>query len=107
VDGGGSALKKAMIRAGLEHKNVTPHSTRHTFATWLKNRHVDRHDIMELGGWTTLHMMTHYTHTDGDELAPAASKIPSLNLQSKGSLRLIQAAGTGKFRTKSTTVRSR
>jgi integrase len=67
----GMALTKAVARAGLTHKNVTPHSLRRTFATWLLNRGVDRYDLMELGNWKTLNMMRHYAATQGDTLAPA------------------------------------
>lgn len=85
----GHAFQKAVERAGLGHKHVTPHTTRHTFATWLINRGVSDRDLMELGNWRTLAMMRHYAYLKGDSLAPAAAKIPTLNLEKKGALRLV------------------
>jgi Phage integrase family len=43
------AFKAACTRAGL--KDVTPHTTRHTFTTRLIANGVDLRAVQELGGW--------------------------------------------------------
>jgi integrase len=92
---GGKALKKAMIRAGLEGKNVVPHSMRHTFATWLLNLGVPEHLLMKLGNWQTLDMMRHYAYLQGDTLAAAAALMPTPKLEEKGALRLVGSSSVG------------
>ena len=47
-------------RAGLT--GVTPHSTRHTFATRLVENGVDLRTVQELGGWATLSLIQRYAH---------------------------------------------
>jgi integrase len=92
---GGKALKKAMIRAGLEGKNVVPHTMRHTFATWLLNLGLPEHLLMKLGNWQTLDMMRHYAYLQGDTLAAAAALMPTPKLEEKGALRLVGSSSVG------------
>jgi site-specific recombinase XerD len=53
-------FRGACQRAGLT--GVTPHSTRHTFATRLCENGVDLRLVQELGGWATLALVQRYTH---------------------------------------------
>ena len=58
-------FEAACRRANLER--VTPHTTRHTFATRLVQNGVDLRTVQELGGWSSLRMLERYAH-----VAPAA-----------------------------------
>jgi integrase len=53
-------FREACQRAGLT--GVTPHSTRHTFATRLVENGVDLRTVQELGGWATLSLIQRYAH---------------------------------------------
>lgn len=53
-------FRAACRRAGLT--GVTPHSTRHTFATRLVENGVDLRTVQELGGWATLSLIQRYAH---------------------------------------------
>lgn len=53
-------FRAACQRAGLS--GVTPHSTRHTFATRLVENGVDLRTVQELGGWATLSLIQRYAH---------------------------------------------
>jgi len=46
-----AAWRKATIRAGLD--GVRFHDLRHTFASWMLQKGIPEHVIMELGGWKT------------------------------------------------------
>lgn len=51
--------------------DVTPHSTRHTFATRLAENGVDPRLLMELCGWKTLAMVIRYAHVSPGRKAEA------------------------------------
>ena len=51
--------------------NVTPHSTRHTFATRLVENGVDLRTVQELGGWATLSLVQRYAHVSPSRKAEA------------------------------------
>lgn len=53
-------FRGACRKAGLT--GVTPHSTRHTFATRLCENGVDLRLVQELGGWATLALVQRYAH---------------------------------------------
>jgi len=59
-----NAFDAAAARAGL--KDVTPHTLRHTWATWHYAQTKDLIAVQELGGWAKLDMLRRYT-----KLAPA------------------------------------
>jgi len=64
VDGGGqikTAFRTALRRAGLEGRKLTPHSTRHSWATWHYCNFRDMRRLMEDGGWATFSMVVRYT----------------------------------------------
>jgi integrase len=62
-------FRAACRRAGLT--DVTPHSTRHTFATRLVENGVDLRTVQELGGWATLSLIQRYAHVSPTRKAEA------------------------------------
>lgn len=62
-------FREACRRAELT--NVTPHSTRHTFATRLVENGVDLRTVQELGGWATLSLVQRYAHVSPSRKAEA------------------------------------
>ncbi|MBV9863302.1 MAG: site-specific integrase [Alphaproteobacteria bacterium] len=67
-DGSGGQIRTAwlgaMKRSGLDKTNpgLTPHSTRHTWATW---HHAVHHDLLKLkveGGWQSVGQVERYAH---------------------------------------------
>jgi integrase len=84
-DGGGqikTAFKGACRRAGI--KNATPHTLRHTWATWHYAQNRDPIGLKKLGGWKTESMVTRYTHVNVADLAASISALPSLLLPETG-----------------------
>lgn len=55
-------MQKAVIKAGLESKNYTIHTIRHSFATHLVDNGTDLHTIKELPGHTSLQTTMKYMH---------------------------------------------
>lgn len=70
----GSAFQGACRRAGLI--DFTPHSCRHTWATWHYQKNHDLPTLQELGGWKTPSMVFRYTHTNVEEHASSVEKLP-------------------------------
>lgn len=62
-------FRAACQRAGLT--GVTPHTTRHTFATRLVENGVDLRTVQELGGWATLSLIQRYAHVSPGRKAEA------------------------------------
>ena len=62
-------LPAACQRAGLT--GVSPHCTRHTFATRLVENGVDLRTVQELGGWETLSLVQRYAHVSPSRKADA------------------------------------
>jgi len=62
-------FRAACQRAGLT--GVTPHTTRHTFATRLCENGVDLRLVQELGGWATLALVQRYAHVSPNRKAEA------------------------------------
>lgn len=63
-EGGGhirTAWRSAIRRAGLDPK-LTPHATRHSFASWHYAIHRDLLLLMREGGWETIAMVQRYAH---------------------------------------------
>ncbi len=77
-DAAGGQIKTAFAgacrRAGL--KDVTPHTCRHTWASWYYMETRDLRGLMELGGWKSERMVVRYTHVNPDHLAEAVEKLP-------------------------------
>ncbi|MDW3094550.1 MAG: tyrosine-type recombinase/integrase [Gammaproteobacteria bacterium] len=61
-----TTLKNACESLGLEE--VTFHTFRHTYASWLVQQEVPLRTIQELGGWCSVDMVQRYAHLAGDDL---------------------------------------
>lgn len=74
-NGGGqiqAAFNKARDAAGLEARGprkVTPHTCRHTWATWYYAATKDFGGLIDLGGWEKSDMANHYRKNAPDDLA--------------------------------------
>lgn len=80
LDGGGqikTAFKAACRRAGL--RGVTPHTLRHTWASWYYRETHDLDSLMKLGGWKSLTMVMRYTHMNANENVQKINALPSLD----------------------------
>lgn len=60
------------------HTDVTPHTCRHTWATWHYAQHRDIRQLMELGGWKQISMVQRYTHVNVSHHAASIAALPSL-----------------------------
>ena len=56
------SFKRAVVRAGLDPKRVTPHVMRHTAITQLVQAGVDLPTIQRISGHKTLAMVLRYAH---------------------------------------------
>jgi integrase len=62
---------RAVIRAGLDPKKVTPHVMRHTAITRLVQAGTDIPTIQRISGHKTVSMVLHYTHVHGSHIDTA------------------------------------
>jgi integrase len=78
----GTRIKKAFAgacrRAGLQ--GVTPHTCRHTWATWHYAANHDLTQLMELGGWKSVAMVMRYSHTNVAQHAASINRLLGKNL---------------------------
>lgn len=78
-EGGGqikTGFRAACRRAGLA--GVTPHTLRHTWASWHYAANRDLLALMEVGGWHSLEMVKRYAHLNPDQHAPGVGAIPMM-----------------------------
>lgn len=66
--------RKILERAGLD-QDVTFHILRHTWASWHVMNGTSLHELMELGGWSTLAMVQRYAHLADGHLEGAAANV--------------------------------
>jgi integrase len=83
-------VRAACHRAGLS--GVTPHSTRHTFATRLVENGVDLRTVQELGGWATLSLIQRYAHVS------PSRKVEAVEGLVRNSPTLFTTAGNSRIR---------
>lgn len=68
-------LLRRVRRAALIIKRVTPHTTRHTFATTLLDKGVDLKTVQELLGHSHIRTTERYLHTSDDKKIEAINRI--------------------------------
>ena len=76
-DGGGqikTAFYGACRRAGLS--GVTPHTLRHTWASWHYMANRDAVALMHLGGWRSERMVMRYAHVNVSHLSKSVAALP-------------------------------
>jgi integrase len=69
------AFRRAVLRAGLDPKIVTPHVMRHTAITKLVQAGVDLPTIQSISGHKTLTMVLRYAHVHGSHIDRAIAAI--------------------------------
>lgn len=67
------AFKDAVAAAGLAP--LRWHDLRHTWASWHVQAGTSLHELMQLGGWTSMAMPLRYAHLAPDHLAAAAERL--------------------------------
>ena len=68
-------FQRAVERAGLDSKKVTPHVMRHTVITDLVTSGVDLPTIQKISGHKTPAMVLRYTHVHGNHIDRAVKAI--------------------------------
>jgi len=73
-------VQKALIKIGLDSKNYSVHTIRHSFATHLVDNGTDLHTIKELLGHNSLHTTMQYLHLTSTRIDKVISPYDRLNL---------------------------
>lgn len=79
-----SACQLAAQRAGLEHKQIHPHTLRHCFATHLLEAGADLRTIQMLLGHRDLEETTIYLHLSQRHLSATGSPLDALTIRGEG-----------------------
>lgn len=83
-----AACARAGIPCGRPH-GITPHSLRHTYATWLRQGGEDLRSVMALGRWKDVKSVARYAHVSAAEQRAAIESLPVQNPRNR-------RQGTGK-----------
>ncbi len=75
-----SNSRKAKKGVMLFRTDVTPHITRHTWATWHYQQNRNLGALMELGGWRSVQMVMRYTHVNVGHLSATMRGLPGGDL---------------------------
>ena len=75
-------MQKALIKIGLQSKNYTIHTIRHSFATHVVDSGTDLHTVKELPGHSSLQTTMQYMHLSAKRIDPIVNPYDSL-LQAK------------------------
>jgi integrase/recombinase XerD len=81
-----TACQQAAIQAGLQDKNIHPHTLRHCFATHLLEAGADLRTIQILLGHRDLEETTIYLHLSQKHLSATASPLDQLTLACRRSV---------------------
>lgn len=73
-------VQKALIKIGLDSKNYSVHTIRHSFATHLVDNGTDLHTIKELLGHRSLQTTMQYLHLSSTRIDKVISPYDRLNL---------------------------
>ncbi len=68
-------LMRRVKKAALLTKRITPHTTRHTFATSLLDKGVDLRTVQELLGHSHIRTTERYLHTSDDKKIDAVARL--------------------------------
>jgi integrase len=71
------SFRKVVIEAGLDPKQVTPHTLRHTAITHLVQAGVDLPTGKRISGHKTISMVERYSHQNGEHIQAAMDKLES------------------------------
>ncbi|MEJ7684774.1 MAG: tyrosine-type recombinase/integrase [Segetibacter sp.] len=77
-------VQKALIQLGLDSKNYTVHTIRHSFATHLVDNGTDLHTVKELLGHTSLQTTMRYMHLTTKRIEGIVNPYDSLPQSKEG-----------------------
>ncbi len=69
------SFRRAVVRAGLDPKRITPHVMRHTAITRLVQAGIDLPTIQRISGHKTLSMVLRYAHVSGAHIDAAMAAL--------------------------------
>lgn len=70
-----TAFRNTVRRAGIQ--SCTPHTLRHTWATWHYAANRDLTALMALGGWKSVGMVMRYAHVNAAQHMSSIERLPS------------------------------